>query len=293
MGHVIWLHWFLRIAALMEFVGHGVFGLLGKEAWVPYFQVFGFSQSAAWVAMPIVGSIDIFIGLSSFLFPRRIFFFYMGFWGCLTATLRPFSGEPIWEFIERSYNMAVPLLFLILHPPEWTWKSLTEIIKAPFANLQLSRERLVQLQIAIQLICATMLVGHGLLAAAVQKKSLIAHLSSTVLPQFFGLEAITLVFYQGLLEIILGVSILVWPSHLLFALISIWKMISEGLFFSVAAPGAVWEWIERGGAYICPLLGLIILGMQTPHSLIDFFQEEFRTRVFKFQFAAFFIGDKK
>lgn len=49
--------------------------------------------------MPLVGTVDIFLGLYSFFFPRRILFLYMAFLGFLTATLRPFSGEPIWEFV--------------------------------------------------------------------------------------------------------------------------------------------------------------------------------------------------
>jgi hypothetical protein len=37
---------------------------------------------------------------------------YMAVWGLLTATMRPLAGEPIWEFVERIPNWAIPLAFL-------------------------------------------------------------------------------------------------------------------------------------------------------------------------------------
>ena len=38
-----------RVSVLMEFVGHGAFGVMTKASWVPYFGVFGISE-------PIAGS---------------------------------------------------------------------------------------------------------------------------------------------------------------------------------------------------------------------------------------------
>jgi hypothetical protein len=35
----------------------------------------------------------------------------MAVWGLLTATMRPLAGEPIWEFVERIPNWAIPLAF--------------------------------------------------------------------------------------------------------------------------------------------------------------------------------------
>lgn len=29
------LHWLLRLAVMMEFIGHGAFGLIGKQSWIP------------------------------------------------------------------------------------------------------------------------------------------------------------------------------------------------------------------------------------------------------------------
>ena len=38
------LEWVLRIGAAGCFIGHGAFGVIGKEAWLPYFAVAGISR---------------------------------------------------------------------------------------------------------------------------------------------------------------------------------------------------------------------------------------------------------
>jgi hypothetical protein len=107
------LHWMLRIACAAEFVGHGAFGVMTKAAWVPYFGVVGIQPDWAWNLMPIIGSCDITLGLIVGLVrPARALLLYMAFWGLLTATLRPLAGEPVWEFVERAPNWAIPLAFL-------------------------------------------------------------------------------------------------------------------------------------------------------------------------------------
>jgi hypothetical protein len=107
------LHWMLRIACAAEFVGHGAFGIITKAAWVPYFGVVGIPPEVAWKLMPMIGTVDITLGLYVGLVrPARAVLLYMAFWGLLTATLRPLSGEPIWEFVERVPNWAIPLAFL-------------------------------------------------------------------------------------------------------------------------------------------------------------------------------------
>jgi hypothetical protein len=107
------LHWLLRIACAAEFVGHGAFGIITKAAWVPYFGVVGIPPEVAWKLMPMIGTVDITLGLYVGLVrPVRAVLLYMALWGLLTATLRPLSGEPIWEFVERVPNWAIPLAFL-------------------------------------------------------------------------------------------------------------------------------------------------------------------------------------
>lgn len=112
------LYWLLRVACAAEFVGHGAFGIITKAAWVPYFGVVGIPPEVAWKLMPLVGTVDITIGvLVGIVGPVRVVLLYMAVWGLLTATIRPLAGEPIWEFIERIPNWAIPLAFLWVRGP--------------------------------------------------------------------------------------------------------------------------------------------------------------------------------
>src|SRR5918911_4222628 len=57
------LYWILRVACAAEFIGHGAFGILTKAAWVPYFGVVGIPPELAWKLMPVIGTVDITLGL--------------------------------------------------------------------------------------------------------------------------------------------------------------------------------------------------------------------------------------
>jgi len=112
------LYWMLRVACAAEFVGHGAFGIITKAAWVPYFGVVGIPPEVAWMLMPVIGIVDVTIGLLVGLVrPFRVVLLYMAVWGFLTATVRILAGEPIWEFIERIPNWAVPLALLYVRGP--------------------------------------------------------------------------------------------------------------------------------------------------------------------------------
>jgi len=87
------LHWLFRLALCAEFVGHGAFGVMTKQAWVPYFTLFGFPEAWAWTLMPVVGSVDITLGVLALVAPTRAGLLYMAWWGLFTASLRPLAGE--------------------------------------------------------------------------------------------------------------------------------------------------------------------------------------------------------
>ena len=105
------LHWIFRIAVAAEFIGHGAFGIITKPAWVPYFAVIGIPEPLAYKLMPAVGAVDITLGIITLLSPRRSILLYISGWGLWTAMLRPLSGEPAWEAVERAANYGVPLAF--------------------------------------------------------------------------------------------------------------------------------------------------------------------------------------
>src|SRR5688572_22274553 len=153
-----------------EFVGHGAFGVMTKQAWVPYFTLFGFPESWAWTLMPVVGSIDITLGLLALVAPTRAGLLYMALWGLFTASLRPLAGEGGWEFLERSYNFGVPFLLLWVHGMGTTARSwftvLTEVPRLPVARAQTA-------QLVLRGIMAGMLIGHGAFGLVMGKATLL------------------------------------------------------------------------------------------------------------------------
>jgi hypothetical protein len=114
--------WMLRVACTLEFVGHGAFGLITKAGWVPYFAVVGFPEWLAYRLMPVIGTVDVTLGLVVALRPVRAALLYMALWGFLTALMRPLSGEPVWELLERTPNWAVPLAFLYVRGIGRSWR---------------------------------------------------------------------------------------------------------------------------------------------------------------------------
>ena len=116
------LHWLLRVACGLEFIGHGAFGILTKAAWVPYYGVVGIPPEWAYKLMPLTGGVDVFLGFLVLLKPVRAALLYMALWGLWTALLRPLSGEPLWETIERAPNYLVPAAFLAVRGLPVAWR---------------------------------------------------------------------------------------------------------------------------------------------------------------------------
>jgi hypothetical protein len=103
------------VAVSLEFIGHGMFGVIGKDGWPAYYGVLGVPADVAWTTMPLVGAVDNTLGVLVLLRPTRAFIAYMAFWGLFTATLRPLADQGIWELVERSYNYGVAAALLLLY----------------------------------------------------------------------------------------------------------------------------------------------------------------------------------
>tara|TARA_Y100000310_G_C20678303_1_gene814376 strand:- start:2171 stop:2563 length:393 start_codon:yes stop_codon:yes gene_type:complete len=106
--------WALRIAVFGSFLGHGVFALQGKESWIPYFTSVGISESMAATLLPLIGTMDVVVALFALFYPIRAVLAWATVWGFATALIRPISGEPIWDFVERAANWGAPLALLYL-----------------------------------------------------------------------------------------------------------------------------------------------------------------------------------
>ncbi|MBI2028016.1 MAG: hypothetical protein HYT07_00260 [Candidatus Levybacteria bacterium] len=109
------VEWILRIAVFGEFVGHGVFALLGKKDWLNWIsQLTGASDVLAVQLLTLIGISDILVGFIVLIKPIRIVVLWAAVWGFWTAIIRPIVGEPIWDFVERWANWGAPLALLFI-----------------------------------------------------------------------------------------------------------------------------------------------------------------------------------
>lgn len=239
----------LRIGAAMCFIGHGAFGIMTKEAWVPYFGFVGIPPDLAYALMPVVGSVDILVGVLALLRPARVVFAYMAVWALWTAALRPLTGEPVWELLERAGNYGVPLALLLM-------AGLPSAVGSWWARLTTKglRPRITTSVIATLYVTVVLLVlghaGYGLEGRA----RLAGH---------YGLLgwSSTSVFVVGGFELGLAAAIASAASPLLLALTAVWKIGSELLYPLAGDP--VWEFVERSGSYVAPLaLGVMLVRMR-------------------------------
>ena len=246
--------WCLRIGAAACFIGHGAFGIITKEAWVPYFAVVGIGSDLAFTLMPIVGSIDIAAGVLVLLSPRPIVLLYMAVWGLWTALLRPLSGDTFFETLERAGNYGVPMALLMMF-------SLGDGIRGLLvrARWRASIDRALMGRFLLWS-TATLLFAHGALQALTQKP-LFARLYDAV--DLAASVAPTV----GWIEMALAILVLVAPLPALLVAIAAWKMASEALFPLSGAP--IWEFVERGGSYAAPL-ALVLLSGTSPFTRITF-----------------------
>ena len=109
------VEWVLRIAVAGEFIGHGVFALGRKPAWLEWFPVFGISNpETARTLLFLIGVVDIALAILVLVKPIRLALLWMTFWGFFTALVRPIVGEPFWDFVERWANWGAPLALLLI-----------------------------------------------------------------------------------------------------------------------------------------------------------------------------------
>ncbi|MGC4084478.1 MAG: hypothetical protein QM736_20775 [Vicinamibacterales bacterium] len=236
------LEWILRVGAFLCFVGHGAFGIITKEAWVPYFGVAGIGRDAAFQLMPLVGTVDIVMGCTMLLWPLPAVAYWMTAWAVWTALLRPLSGEPGWETLERAGNYGVPLTLALLMA---TPRTIGDLFRAARVRAAFP-PALAMARWALTIAVALLMIGHGALGV-MGKTGITTNFASVVAPA----AASTLTVYGGWLEIAMGVCALAWPQPAFLLVICAWKLATESLFITAGAP--VWELVERGGSYAAPL----------------------------------------
>jgi hypothetical protein len=243
------LHWILRVGVIGCFIGHGAYGLLTKEPWVPYFGVVSIDRAWAYRLMPWIGVMDVSLGLTMAVVPLRIVLLHLTIWGTWTAILRPLSGEAVWECLERAGNYGVPLAFLVLAGVPCRLRGwFAAVWPSDMPPLCVNRAR--AMHGILRVTTCLLLLGHGALGALNSKPALTAHYASIGLANVM-VGSLTLTQVVGGLEIILAVAVLIAPLPSLLIGICLWKMGTETLFMTSGA--LPFEWIERAGSYVAPL----------------------------------------
>jgi hypothetical protein len=245
-GRALW--WALRVGAALCFIGHGAFGIITKEAWVPFFGLVGIGRDAAFALMPLIGGVDILAGCLLLVRPCAAVLLYMSVWALWTAALRPLTGDSVFEMLERAGNYGVPLAMLLMCAPVGGWRRwLSVATPRPWTA---GRERAVR---AVLVATVTLLlVGHGALGI-IGKPGLTAHYAALGLTGQTAAAATPLV---GWVELLLAATLLLRPSAGVAALAVAWKLTTESLWLVDGAP--VWEFVERAGSYAAPLALAIV-----------------------------------
>jgi hypothetical protein len=231
------IHYTLRIAAAMCFIGHGAFGIITKPIWCNYFALFGIGKATAYQLMPVAGTVDILLGIIILFRPIRAIAVWLVIWGIVTALCRPLSGEPFAEFIERAGNYGAPLCLLLLAGGlqlnfHWLFSTINPHDPVSEKSMQLVSRTL-------RVVVFLLLAGHGWLNL-IQKPGLIGQYSSLGFS-----NPVNAALLAGIFEIMAAVAVLVKPARPLILVFLIWKMGSE-LFYPHFE---IFEWVERGGSY--------------------------------------------
>lgn len=234
-GHQI--HYTLQIACAMCFIGHGCFGIITKEIWTNYFAVFGIGHQLSFTLMPYVGSMDILCGLLILFYPIRGVVIWLVAWGFITALLRPISGEPFPEFLERFGNFGAPLALLISYGNvgqhcKKFWMRLNK-------DLLIEKQTQASVILCLRFVVFFLLLGHGCLDL-LEKKDLLDQYARLGFSDPSSIAELV-----GFFEVLAALVIIIKPFRYFVLAIFFWKVASEFFYPKYE----IFEWIERGGGY--------------------------------------------
>jgi len=231
------MHYTLRLAVAMCFIGHGAFGIITKPIWCNYFAVFGIGHDMAYRLMPIAGAVDIVMGIVMLAYPIRAIAGWLVIWGIITASLRPLSGEPFAEFIERAGNFGAPLALLLLSGGSVA--KVSAWLRPINPNIAADAKTMARVTICLRVIGFLLLLGHGWLNIF-EKKGLISQYAALGFA-----NPVVVAHVVGTFEILAACTVLVRPMRPVLMIFLIWKAGSE-LFYP---HWEIFEWVERGGSY--------------------------------------------
>lgn len=219
---------------------------------MPLFAVVGISEPTALHLMPLVGISDVLAGVLVLLHPCRALLVYMTAWSLWTALLRPLSGQPIWELLERSANFGVPLALLLLVPPARRGRDLIERID--FRDVAVPAWP--RAGVVLRATTVALLAGHAAFGLVMGKASLVTQVQRAGIAPA-GMEAASALQLVGGVDLLLALLVLARPTSSLLVAVAAWKMATEALY--PLSGDMAWEWVERGASFGAPLVLAMIL----------------------------------
>ena len=160
------VHWTLRIAAFACYVGHGAFGIITKAAWVPYFGIIGIPEWMAWRLMPVVGTVDIILGILVLIRPMPVVLLYMTGWSIWTALLPPLHRRGLVGVPGASRQLRCPARLPVLEPTRPAPAAMVR--RHPGADGS-DRPSASALAWILRITTAALLIGHGGFGAFMHK----------------------------------------------------------------------------------------------------------------------------
>lgn len=248
----------LRVGVALCFIGHGAFGLITKQAWLPFFAWAGIGESWAWRLMPWIGACDIAVGVLALAWPCRALFAWATAWAIWTALCRPLAGQGWSEFFERAGNYGVPLAILAIVGWHAPWFARLPHVW-PELDAAIVRRRL---EWTLRFTTACLLAGHAGCAVFARQAGLASH-CALLFPEHTAGALAAL----GAIEFALALAVLVVPGPALLLGITVWKLATESLFLLSNVSAPLFEVIERGGSYVAPLALAFLLWRREPNSL--------------------------
>jgi hypothetical protein len=231
------IHYTLRFASAMCFIGHGAFGIITKQIWCNYFAVFGIGNDMAYHLMPLIGTMDILMGISLLFYPTRAILLWLVIWGSITALCRPLSGEPLVETIERAGNYGVPLTLLILSG--FGGKNIKEWLTGIGHDILTDEKTIARVTTCLRIVVFLLLAGHGWLNL-IEKKGLLGQYASLGFS-----NPVQVAHAAGIFEITAAFTVLIRPLRPVLLALLVWKIGTE-LFYP---RWEMFELIERSGSY--------------------------------------------